>query len=610
MATDFSLGSVCFIFALILGGQSSQLSITPLFFIGMIVSTAPVLLTFVFLGVYHSLVRFITGHALKAIATGVVMGSVAFTLLIVFSNANTPYTIPLIYAPLLFLSTAAVRFLIRHLFRNPHQKTKQSAVIYGAGKNGRELQNSLIDNLSVQPVAFIDDNASIQGLTIGGLRVYPLKSFGKIFEKHGVELVLLALPTISRQRRRTIFDYFQAYDIQLKTIPSSVKILNGIAEISELQPFSPEMLLGRTPMAPIHALMRRNILDKSVMVSGAGGSIGSEICRQVLMQNPSRIILFDFSEYALYLINEELSELNKKMGLAVTIVPVLGSVCNKSKVMETVKTFEVDTIYHAAAYKHLPLVEENVIEGINNNIFGTLNVAAAAAELSVKNLMLISTDKAVRPTNVMGASKRVAELICQAYAAEKGGETTFSMVRFGNVLGSSGSVIPLFQSQIAAGGPVTVTDPEVKRYFMTLREASELVIQASAMAKGGEVFVLDMGTLVKITDLAIDLIRFAGFEHYFTDHNDETKSHPEKIPICFTGLRTGEKLQEELLISNNPKPTKHVRIMKATEGLLPLRELSSHLDRIEAACGTYNVPEVLGILKELPIDFRPNDSRP
>ncbi|MDA7624514.1 polysaccharide biosynthesis protein, partial [Akkermansiaceae bacterium] len=355
---------------------------------------------------------------------------------------------------------------------------------------------------------------------------------------------------------------------------------------------------------PDSELLDKNILGKAVMVTGAGGSIGSELCRQILLQKPEVILLFEICELNLYKIEGELSNSVKRLKLQPLIVPILGSVSDRSRLKAVVKTFNIQTIYHAAAYKHVPLVEENVVEGIKNNVFGSLAVASVAQDLGVRNFILISTDKAVRPTNVMGATKRIAELICQAYSAESSG-TIFSMVRFGNVLGSSGSVIPRFQTQIEIGGPLTVTHKNINRFFMTIPEASQLVIQAGAMGKGGDVFVLDMGKPVKILDLAKTMVQLCGLEPVIVDDSDQCALHKNQIAIHITGLRKGEKLYEELLIGRDPSPTAHPRIMTASEDYLSFKELSAWLDKLLAACDEADLPRIVEHLKEMPLDYEP-----
>jgi len=605
--TDFLVFFSCFIFALLLQGQSLQFIANPVILLSVIISTAFGIVTFAKFGLYQSLIRFITSHVLTIVAKGVLISSCCLALFFVIIGVNIPLTVPLNYALLLFLMIAAIRFKIKQLFRHSYGKSRKPAVIYGAGAAGIELQNALFHNNEIQPVAFIDDNPDMHGLTIGNCNVYPISSFTNGVNKYEVEMVLLALPNISRQRRRQIVNRFQDQGVELKTIPTMSNILSGEASVSELRPISPEMLLGRDPVDSMDSLLQSNISGKSVLVTGAGGSIGAELCKQILAQRPSKIILFEVSEFALFQINENLLNTLKLIQSETFIVPVLGSVLNEKLVAKIINTHSINTIYHAAAYKHVPLVEQNVVEAINNNVFGTLTMAKTAAELGVKNFTLISTDKAVRPTNVMGASKRVAELICQAYAAEAT-KTKFCMVRFGNVLGSSGSVIPYFQKQIDEGGPVTITHPEITRYFMTAREASQLVMQASAMSLGGDVFVLDMGEPVKIVDLAIDMIRLNGSEPYLIDQTDEILPKPGYIPICFIGLRKGEKIYEELLINNSPKTTQHMRIFRTTEVSLSMTDLSCQLTLLFEACKTYDHSAVCRILKEMPLDFTQNES--
>ena len=396
--------------------------------------------------------------------------------------------------------------------------------------------------------------------------------------------------------------------VEIKTIPGLSEIISGKAKISELRAVTAEDLLGRDPVAPDLELLGKNITGRVVMISGAGGSIGSELCRKILAQKPKRLVLFEASEFALYSIEAELSEAVHRIDPTLQVVPILGSVQHSRVLEDAITSFGVQTIYHAAAYKHVPLVEDNVVEGIKNNVFGTLTITSVAKKLGVENFILISTDKAVRPTNVMGATKRIAELICQAHASEAS-PTVFSMVRFGNVLGSSGSVIPRFRAQIESGGPVTVTHKEITRYFMTIPEAAQLVIQAGAMGKGGDVFVLDMGEPVKILDVAIGMIRLHGLVPYMVDHPDQILPEKGDIPICVTGLRKGEKLYEELLIGNNPSPTLHPRIMTASEVALPMDELMAVLERLRHACEHVDLLMISAIFQELPLDYAPLRSK-
>ncbi len=562
------------------------------------------LVAFWLAGLYKSLMRFVTGKVMVAIAKGIAV----FSPIMFFSNAllsaGIPRSVPIISGVFILISTGGLRFLMRHLFSAPLKFSKQPVLIYGAGHAGLELLNSLLHGRDYTPVAFLEDDISLQGLTISGCPVFSPDQIPFLCEETEAAVVLLAMPEITRNRRREIFEQLEKFNLEVKTVPGMSDIIGGKAKISELRNVTPEDLLGRDPVTPDLETLRRHIAGKVVMVSGAGGSIGSELCRQILEKDPTSLILYEISEFSLYSIEAELSEIAKNCGFKGQIVPLLGCVQNSDRLSAAIKAFNVQTIYHAAAYKHVPLVEENVVEGIRNNVFGTLAITRLAREHEVESVILISTDKAVRPTNVMGATKRLAELICQAFA-EDCATTTYSMVRFGNVLGSSGSVIPRFSAQIEAGGPVTVTHREINRFFMTIPEAAQLVIQAGAMAKGGDVFVLDMGEPVKIVDLATAMIKLHGLVPYFVDHPEERSPDEGDIPICFTGLRKGEKLYEELLIGNDPATTEHPRIMTASEVSMPLRDLLPILDRLMAACMAFDIPEIRKLLQDLPLGYAP-----
>ena len=423
-------------------------------------------------------------------------------------------------------------------------------------------------------------------------------------EKYDVTQILLAVPSASRARRKRILESLMELSAEVLTVPDMKDIVEGRASIDQLKDVAIEDLLGRDPVTPQQSLMEANILGKVVMVTGAGGSIGSELCRQIVRYKPKTLVLFELSEFCLYQIDRELNQFIQDKGLSVEIIPLLGSVQRINRLMVTMKSFNVQTVYHAAAYKHVPLVEYNVVEGIRNNVFGTYYTAQAAIEAGVESFVLISTDKAVRPTNVMGTTKRMAELCLQALAEQENSKskgTRFCMVRFGNVLGSSGSVVPLFKRQIEVGGPITVTHPDIIRYFMTIPEAAQLVIQAGAMGKGGDVFVLDMGDPVRITDLAVNLIQLSGLEV-------KDEQHPYgDIAIEFTGLRPGEKLYEELLIGDNVEETAHERIMTAKERYLTLVEFEKHLNDLDKACHEFNYERIRELLLEVPTDFNPTD---
>lgn len=601
---DTGLILACFLAAMAIRLESLDFLSNLKIWLPVTISTIVGIVTFWLSGLYRTLVRFVTGEILIFIAQGVAAFAIALFISNALLNAGIPRSVPIISGLLLLLTVAGPRFVVRQIFRAPMQISKKPVVIYGAGKAGLELLNSLFHGQDYAPIAFVDDDSHLQGLTISGLSVYPPAAIERLADKSALEVVLLAIPSLSHARRREIFAWLEGMNLEVKTIPGLSDIISGKAKISELRNVSAEDLLGRDPVAPNKELLRQNIDGKVVMVTGAGGSIGSELCRQIIAQNPKALILYEISEFALYSIEAELREMAQHSRSAAQIIPVLGSVQNAKRLEAAIKAFQVETIYHAAAYKHVPLVEENVVEGIRNNVFGTLTIARLARDNKVSSFILISTDKAVRPTNVMGATKRIAELICQAMARDEP-NTIFSMVRFGNVLGSSGSVIPRFRSQIEAGGPVTVTHPEINRYFMTIPEASQLVIQAGAMANGGDVFVLDMGEPVKIAELAVTMVKLHGLTPYFVDHPDEVFPEKGDIPICFTGLRKGEKLYEELLIGNDPEPTDHPRVMAATEVAMSSDELLPILDKLLAACKAFDLPEIHATLLDLPLEYTP-----
>ena len=472
---------------------------------------------------------------------------------------------------------------------------KSRVLIYGAGSAGVQLASALNISSKLQAVGFIDDNKDLQGSSVNGLKVNPVDDIEELIIKHKVDEVLIAIPSASRADRFTIIDKLERYPVMVRTLPGLTEIAQGKVKIDDLLQVSIKDLLGRKSVEPNEMLLGKNITNKTVLVTGAGGSIGSELCRQIIFLKPKILILFELNELALYSIDKELSKLNAGL---IKIYPILGNVNNKLRLDNMFKRFEVDTVYHAAAYKHVPMVEFNNTEGIDNNIFGTLNCALSAIESGVKNFVLISTDKAVRPTNTMGATKRVAELILQAFSTTQN-TTTFCMVRFGNVLGSSGSVIPLFKKQIVEGGPVTVTDKNIIRYFMTVTEAVELTIQAGAMGTGGDVFVLDMGQPVKIKELAEKLIRLSGLKV-------KDKNFPEgDIEIKYTGLRAGEKLYEELLIGDNVSKTENPLIMRAKEDKFEWVDLKNLLDKLSVSNKKSDHNSTREILKKIVSGFNP-----
>ena len=604
LAADFVLIVMAFIGAMLFRLESASFLQLPANSVAIFVATVVTLLSCHFLGVYRALVRFVTGKILITIGKGAVIGAISLYLAGLAFGAGIPRSVPIIFGLFVILLVGGLRFVVRTFFRNPTHLYKRPVIIYGAGDSGLQLLNSLFHGREYAPIALVDDDKRLQGLSVGGLRVYSADQIPQLVQETGAQVVLLAIPSLTRARRRAIVDELEELQVEIKTIPGLSDIVSGKAKISELRAVTAEDLLGRDPVAPDLELLGKNITGRVVMVSGAGGSIGSELCRQILVQKPKRLVLFEASEFALYLIESELSEAAGRINPSIQVVPILGSVQHSRVLEDAITSFGVQTIYHAAAYKHVPLLEENVVEGIRNNVFGTLCITSVAKKLGVENFILISTDKAVRPTNVMGATKRVAELICQAHAREVS-STIFSMVRFGNVLGSSGSVIPRFRTQIENGGPVTVTHKDITRYFMTIPEAAQLVIQAGSMGKGGDVFVLDMGDPVKILDLAMSMVKLHGLVPYIVDHPDQALPEQGDIPICVTGLRKGEKLYEELLIGNNPSPTLNPRIMTASEVSLPMNELMAILERLHQACENVDLSAILDILHELPLDYTP-----
>ncbi len=542
---------------------------------------------FIKFGLYRAVIRYIGIDAIWAISRAVLLFTLIFAVIVLTAGDSAglvPRTVYGINAVIVMLFVGGTRMLARWLFTKSQQRNWASlqtqrfippVLIYGAGQAGAQLVAMLKMSNQMRPVAFLDDDKTLLHQQVNGLTVYPFDQLVGLIERYHVRDILLAMPSASRRRRSEILHKLEKYPVHVRTLPDLMDIAEGKIAVSDIQEVDIGDLLGREPVAADETLLHSNITDKVVMVTGAGGSIGSELCRQILQLMPKALVLFEISEFSLYQIEKELEKFN----LSVSLIPVLGSVLNQNRVESVCQHFQVQTIYHAAAYKHVPIVERNTNEGIRNNVFGTLHTAQAAIKCGVETFVLVSTDKAVRPTNTMGATKRLAELVLQALAKspELHQQTRFTMVRFGNVLGSSGSVVPLFREQIAAGGPVTVTDPEIIRYFMTIPEAAELVIQAGAMGQGGDVFVLDMGEPIKIVELARRMIHLSGF-------TIRDESNPDgDIEIQFTGLRPGEKLYEELLIGDNVTDTAHPKIMRAEESVIPWSSLQSTLEAMELA---------------------------
>ena len=597
---------------------------------------------FVRLGLYRAIIRYIEVRALWAIIQATTLYALVFAFVLYESGIKgVPRTVlPLNWLNMMLL-VGGSRFFARWWLGDVYlslagggraikNHSKKNVVIYGAGNAGAQLASALGYGSEFRPVAFVDDDVSLHKQKVNGLRIYPLSSLRYLIERHQVSDILLAMPSANRSRKSEIIRLLEPFAVHVMSMPGLDDIAQGKVTVDALQEVDIADLLGRDAVVPDQSLLDANIADKIVMVTGAGGSIGSELCRQIIRLQPDSLILFEISEFALYAIEKELRHLLSKRRASsqlasgihaipgdiknareIKLIPVLGSVVNGRRIEKVCKTFKVQTIYHAAAYKHVPMVERNPGEAVWNNIFGTFHTAQAAIKAEVETFVLISTDKAVRPTNTMGATKRFAELILQAlssdaassaYDYEDAGamvKTRFTMVRFGNVLGSSGSVVPLFKEQIARGGPVTVTDERIIRYFMTIPEASQLVIQAGAMGLGGDVFVLDMGEPIRIVDLAKRMIHLSGLEIKDVEHPDGD------IEISFTGLRPGEKLYEELLIGDNVSKTGHARIMRAQEHVIPWSELEKMLAVLEQAARNDDLEKVREVLAGAVTGFVP-----
>jgi FlaA1/EpsC-like NDP-sugar epimerase len=561
---------------------------------------------FVVSGLYRAIFRYAGWQASLAVARAVGIYTVLYAAVFTaFGMPGVPRTVGLIQPILLFMAVAGSRAFVRYwlggLYRNILKRSElPKALIYGAGNAGMQLAAALSNSHELRVAGYLDDDVRLQGHVLNGLVVYAPEDLPELVETLAIRDVLLAIPSASQQRRAEILSRMREARVAVRTLPSVVELAQGKVTVSALREPDIDDLLGRAPVPPDQILLGRNIRDKVVLVTGAGGSIGSELCRQIIRLDPVTLLLVEQSEFALYALHQELSH---AMPNQIRLVPLLASVRDAARMGEIMAAWLPQTVYHAAAYKHVPLVEHNPAEGIRNNVFGTLTAAKAAQEYGVADFVLISTDKAVRPTNIMGASKRLAEMVLQARAAVSPG-TRFTMVRFGNVLDSSGSVVPKFRQQIREGGPITLTHLEVTRYFMTIPEAAQLVIQAGALAglanEGGQVFVLDMGEPVRIIDLALRMVELSGLSVRDADHPDGD------IEIKEIGLRPGEKLYEELLIGENPEPTTHPRIMKAREEFLPQAVLDPKLVALQAALDANDVPLIRRMLEELVSGYRPH----
>jgi FlaA1/EpsC-like NDP-sugar epimerase len=553
------------------------------------------------LGLYRAVIRFLGGRALMAVTIGVTT-SVALLLLtnVVMFKAAMPKAAFIIYWALALIYVAGSRFIVRAMMNYRRSGGNQRVAIYGAGSAGAQLAAALLRAGRYHPIAFIDDNESLQNSIVSGIEVFAPAQLPELIEDEEISAILLALPSQSRRRRQEVLKRLEPLGVLVQTVPDYMDIVSGNATVADVRDVDANDLLGRDPVPPNEALLDACIRNKVVMVSGAGGSIGSELCRQILRLEPSRLVLFEMSEVALYNIDKELRLLDRRLGSHVEIVALLGNAHHQQRVREVMQAYGVQTVYHAAAYKHVPIVEHNIVEGIHNNVFSTWYAAEAAVECGVETFVLISTDKAVNPTNVMGTTKRFAEIVLQGLQS-RGTSTKLCMVRFGNVLESSGSVVPLFREQIRAGGPVTVTHKDVIRYFMTIPEASQLVLQAGSMAKGGDVFVLDMGKPVRIEDLARRMIGLMGL-------SVRDDANPDgDIEIVYTGLRPAEKLFEELLIGNNVSGTEHPMILRATEHSLPWHEVAQVLDELLQAIDSFDCNRARELLMQTVVEYRPKE---
>jgi FlaA1/EpsC-like NDP-sugar epimerase len=547
---------------------------------------------FVRFGLYRAIFRYTGQAALNATAKAVVLYSVLLSAVLLSQHwQGVPRTLgvlqPLLFLMLVGLSRAMARFWLAGipLLGSGH---RGNMLVYGAGTAGVQTVSALQIDGQLKLIGYVDDDASKVGRSINGLPIFASHQITDIVERYKITDILLAMPSATRERRNKIIESLESLPVHVRSLPGLLDLTSGKVTVQDFRELDIEDLLGREPVPPLTDLLARDLAGQVVLVSGAGGSIGSELTRQIVEQKPRQLLLLDHNEFGLYSIHQELQDLCASLGSAVELVPLLASVSNPERLHAIFTGYRPATVYHAAAYKHVPMVEDNPGEGVRNNVFGTLNMAQAAVASGVHRFVLISTDKAVRPTNVMGATKRMAELVLQAFA-QAHPQTLFSMVRFGNVLGSSGSVVPLFRKQLASGGPLTVTDPEVTRYFMTIPEAAQLVLQAGAMGQGGDVFVLDMGQPIKIMDLARRMLHLSGL-------SERNAANPYgDIEISISGLRPGEKLYEELLIGDNPEPTAHPRIMKAREPFLPWGQLQAQLQLLQLAADQNNATAIKAV---------------
>jgi FlaA1/EpsC-like NDP-sugar epimerase len=605
VAADLLMAWLAVVLAVDLRFESS-LPVGPIHAWLYMLAVALALPIFMTTGLYRAIFRYAGLQVIFSLNKALALYSALY--LLVFTVVGVPgvprslgLAQPMVFAFFVMSSRLFARHWLGGMGLKARLKLAKPVLIYGAGSAGRQLANSIYQSQELVAVGYVDDDDRLHGHSLNGLTIYNPQALAQVVADKQVGEVYLALPSVSRKRRNEIIEELKPLSVKVLTLPGLMDLTSGKVAVSDLKELDIEDLLGREPVPPNPLMMGKNTTGKVVLVTGAGGSIGSELCRQILKAQPARLLLVELTEFALYAIEQDLQKQLQLGGGNIELVPLLADVRSAARMAEIMRTWRPHAVYHAAAYKHVPLVEHNPAEGLRNNVLGTWNTAEQALAYGVSEFVLISTDKAVRPTNVMGASKRLAEMVLQAIAQRSSQtKTRFSMVRFGNVLGSSGSVVPLFRQQIQQGGPITLTDARITRYFMTIPEASQLVIQAGAMAGGGDVFVLDMGESVKIMDLARRMIELSGL-------TVQDEANPEgDIAIEVTGLRPGEKLYEELLIGNNPMPTQHPRIMKAHEEFLPWPELQARLTELMQAVETNNVPAMRAHIQHLVPGYQPD----
>jgi len=579
-----------------------QLAIGPKELATLAITVVLTLFVFVRIGMYRAILRYMTPQALNTVFFGTCASAIILAMSSFYTHSFIPRSVPVIYLTVALILLGGPRLLVHHfvMVLNREGGKREPVIVYGAGYTGHQLRLAL-KATRYKVVAFVDDNSSLQDSVFANIKVQNPTLLPHLIKKYGATRILLALGNTPHSRRAEIIKTLEPLGVSVQTAPAIPDLISGRARIEHIRDVEIEDLLGRDPVQPNETLLSACIAHKVVMVTGAGGSIGAELCRQIIHQKPRRLVLFELNEFSLYKLETELNFTIAAKGLEIEIIPLLGSVQKEHRIETVMRTFGVQTLYHAAAYKHVPLVEHNIVEGVRNNVYGTWYTAEAAIRAGVESFVLVSTDKAVRPTNIMGASKRMAELVLQGLS-QRHDTIRFTIVRFGNVLGSSGSVVPLFRQQIKNGGPLTVTHPEILRYFMTIAEAAELVIQAGSMGKGGDVLVLDMGEPVKILDLAKRMVHLSGLT--IKDENQ-----PEgDIEIIYSGLRPGEKLYEELLIGSNVSGTQHERIMRAEEYCLSWPETQELLQQLDRACHEYACDRVRELLIQAPTGYNAQEN--